>query len=501
MFAATLCAALWILPSSDDWFFLKYFDNARDLGQDPYRWLNDCLLLYRKYWRPIEDVIFNFEKRWPWLFPYLQHSLVVTGAFASGWLAAKVAVKMGASRRASMAVVCAGILAATNMGAIFSIDSLTQVLASTFGLLSIIAYLSDSRHGKLWWVVSGLLACVSKETGFIFLPAGPCLKTINDLRYSIIRTSSVQNALRGNLSGFMVALVLCLVYLGFYAAMSEIYKLQYPIEEPSIVEYVGNPNFEIENTDFVHSQKSHTLTPQTLIKNIAILYVLGIAPVNVSGLYYNAIAPLLLSLMLCWALPVLLVRFWKKAGSNRRKTVSMVALTGVMVSVPSLVTRAGEISPFTSNMIFLIAIAILATGYKLVLSDKILLAIFLAGTLITDSYKYSLALEGGISGAKMAQEAVRLSPANPEKVLWVGVDEDHLENAGAAFCRSPYRAFNQGDAAIRSYGYIYPKKLKKIIVADGERADEIVDSIARANAAAYDCVWVTRGTNVKVIRE
>lgn len=489
-----LAFVLLLHPIDDDWFFLRYFPNANEWGIGSYKWLNDCILLKRDYWRPIEDIIMTFEARYaPWLFPWLQHILIVTLAFGSGWSARCLGIKAGASPRAMTAVCCVGMLAATNLGSLTSIDSLTQVGAAFWGLLSIRIFASKLRPRYLLWVVTVILACLHKETGFVFAMCGPVYKWfINEDKLF------AKGWMRCYGPALAAGVLLTVVYLGVYFTMSHMQGEVGVPTDHAFTETVTTTHDE-STPAWDQSQKSHRLTPMTLIKNLAILYGLGLYPVAVSGFYYHNYLMVLLTLALGWGGIVLLWRMWRRASGKRRKMFVRLLLIGIYISAPSLITRAGEISPMISNMLFIAATGVLATGMKINKSDIILGCLFVATTLITDGYKYSLALRGGMTGLRMGREAAALTPADACKVLWVGVDESGRDRAGAAFNKSPYKAFDKGNAALRELGYPRGLELYRYTVSDQGDASARADSIANALAPDYDCVWLTSEDEVRVV--
>lgn len=176
-----------------------------------------------------------------------------------------------------------------------------------------------------------------------------------------------------------------------------------------------------------------------------------------------------------------------------------LVMVGLYVSLPSLLTRAGEISPFISNMVFVIAVGVLISQMRVSAGDFALASLFLAATLMNDCYKYSIALRGGIKGVEMGKEVVAGTPVGARRVLWIGVDEYRRDKAGASFNMSPYRAFGQGSAALRELGYPSDFELFRYKLSDREGAEAKADSIANVMAKDFDCVWLTKGSQVKVI--
>lgn len=488
-----MSVVMFLMPTDDDWFYLRYFNDPNDWGISSYAWLGNNHWLIRDYWRPIEDFILHNQAHYaPWSFPWLQHVLIVALAFGAGWSAICLGVKAGASPRRMTIITMIGMLAATNLGALTSIDSFTQVSAAFWGLLSIRIFCSSLRLRKLLWLASIVLACMSKESGFIFAICGPVYKwmTSGD---TILTRKAVARAL----PGISVAVLLMIAYLAFYFIM----------KQQNVETHINSDHIIVENTlaavgdtpqQWLESTKSHTLTPITIVKNIAILYTLGLYPIAVQGLYYANYTIVAISLLLGWGGCVLLWFIWRKAGRRRRNMFLKLVVLGVIVSLPAFITRAGEISPFNSNMLFLAAVGVLATGYKMRRVDWVLAVSFLSATLLTDSYKYSLAYRGGVCGENMGEEAARLTPPDARRILWLGVDESSYDKAGAAFTKSPYRAFGQGSAALRAMGYPENIELTKYYVLDTPDAAMRIDSIAKTKAADYDCIWITSDDRVKV---
>lgn len=490
-----MAAVMFLQPIDDDWFFLRYFANASDWGVNEYRWLSDNILLKRDYWRPIEDIIMFAEARHaPGLFPYLQHFLIVILAFGAGWSARCLGVKAGASRGMMTVIAGVGMLAATNLGALTSIDSLTQVSAAFWGLLSVRVLVSKRRGGIFLWIITVALACLSKESGFVFALCGPLFLWATDKKSLFSQLKSRRFSFY-----FAIAIALTVGYLGVYYAMSSENTPTSVVSDHIIIDDTATPTADEHAQAWDESEQSHHLTPITFVKNIAILYGLGIYPVAVSGIYYGNYLTLILTLALGWGGIVLLIRGWRSAPPERRMIALRLAAIGFYASLPSLITRAGEISPFVSNMFFIAATGVLLSGICLKRCDLYFAAIFCAATLANDGYKYSIALRGGLKGLGMGKETAAETPCGSRRIVWVGVDESRRDKAGASYNMSPYRAFGQGSAALRELGYPEDIELYRYKIADREGAGAKADSIAAAIADDFDCVWLTSGEKVKVI--
>lgn len=491
---AVLAAVSLLQPMDDDWFFLRYFPQAGQWGVNTYSWLGDCMLLMRDYWRPLEDLTMTALAMYaPWLFPGLQHTLIVAMAFGAGRLAWALGVAAGAGRCAMGVTMMAGMIAATGLGALTSVDSLTQVSAAFWGMLSIRVFTGRMRWRLPLWVVCCIAACLSKESGFVYVACGPMFRWITGdaplTRKAVVRS----------LPSMAAAAVIIAGYLGTYVVMKQVHPVN-SVPSANIVRIESAEAVPVTDTaQWDRSTGSHRLTPVTLVKNLGILYGLGGCPVAVSGVYYREWGIVALTLCLAWSGPALLWRMWRRRGRQGQRRATALAAIGVFASLPSLLTRAGEISPFTSNLFFIMAAGILATGFRPRRTDLTLIGLFLTCTLITDSYKYALALRGGNYGIEMGSRVADLTPADATRVAWVGVDENNRDRAGAAFNRSPYRGFGQGSAALRALGYPRGLTLKRFYIADGNDAEKRAEELALTLAPDYDCVWLSSGTSVRVI--
>lgn len=484
-----------LLPIDDDWFFLRYSQNPSQWGIPAYHWLGNCILLMRGYWRPMEDLLLTYEFRYaPWLFPYLQHFIIVLLVYGSGWSVRCLGIKTGVSNRCMLIIVTIGVVAATNFGAITSIDSMTQVSAAFWGLLSARVFISKLRIRYFIWIVCCILSCLSKETGFILIFTGPLIAIIID--NSNIRVYKIKKYI----IGLITAILLTFGYLGAYFGM-KLYIQSNEIPETNeniIIESYEN-DYKIDEQEWFSSEKSHQLTPITLIKNIGILYCLGLYPVAVNGIYYNNFIIVIITILIGWGGIILLYRMIRRAPIVQKRKALMFALLGIFVSLPSLITRAGEISPFNSNMFFIIAIGQIANQYKFRSFDYFLALLFIICTLTTDVYKYSLAYRGGRIGHEMAENIVRETPPNAKKIIWIGVDESKRDKSGAAYTMSPYRAFDSGSAAIALMNYPDDINLTRYYIQDKGNTSERIDSISQKLLTRFDCIWITSGKKTKVI--
>lgn len=491
-------ATLFLQPICDDWFFLNYFDNAGEKWSlDSYVWFADNRLLMRDFWRPLEDLLLSAEINKPQLFPYLNHILAVCGTFitaAGVWCICRV---IGLRRGMSFAAALTLIFLANSAGAVFSIDSITQTWAAAFGIWSAVAYINTGRWRYPLWLALGLLACFAKETGVVFFICGPVFSLLTG-------NETVKNIMsRKTLRVILIGIIPAAVYTIVYVIFRHIYNVEYPPADPEITAVCidGFPDWSVLRLTPMHNNpESYIPLPGIFIKNIAILFFCGVWPIDTVALLYGNWSLAIITALLGFGGVILVISACRQADRQTLRRTALLGGLSVVVALPSLITRAGEISPFTSNAILVIAVFTLINDMKWNTLAKISFCGFAVATLITLTHKYIVAYEAGMQGRSMAEKIKAESPAAPGKVLWIGVDEAPLDAGGAIFTKSAYKGFNHGAAVIREYNYQYPAKLDKLVFPHDYVSESVIDSLVRADIGDYDCIWVTQGNKTKIYR-
>ncbi len=492
IFLVTSAATMLLQPTTDDWFFLNYFPNSSAKWNiDGYRWFSDCRLLMRDFWRPLEDIFLSAESTKPELFPYLNHLLAVTGAFLTAAGVWNCCLSLRLNRKVSFGAAVMLIFLANSAGALLSIDSITQTWAAAFGIWSAVAYIRLRRGRIPIWLMLGLLSCFSKETGVVFFICGPVLYLLSKEKRLTIKNS------RTALIGIIPAALYTVVYL----LLRHQYQIEFPPpgEETTAVCINGMPDWSVRCLTPMHNEpSSYVPHPLVLIKNIIILFICGVWPIDTVAVTYHQWLPAIITLLLGIGGPFLIYSAYRQADRRvRQRSIILLALAAI-VSLPSFITRAGEISPFTSNTILVMAVFSLLNNMKWSTPRRIALVGFILATCFTLTHKYIVAYQAGERGREMAKEVKAHSPENPRNVLWIGIDEAPLDAGGAIFTNSPYKNFNHGSAVIREYDYLYPLRLDKRVFPHDYVRPEIIDSLVATNINRYDCIWVTQGSKTKI---
>lgn len=480
-----------------------YFDNPEKWGFSTYKYVMDCILLPGDYWRPIWSIFNRLEAVYcPMSMPYANHIFISLGMVGIAYELHLLCLKLQVKKIVAITISMLLILATTSMGALLSVDSLQNVCATFFGLMSVQAYVNNKGWKRyMLWFASGWLAAMGKETGFVWFLAGPIMDEILQQKDNGLTFNFSNVRYKQFLTKILIALLPMVLYLGLYVSF-----------KPSLMDSVGMTSDEQTTTAQVEKKdsksmfttmtemeehNSYKLSPSTLVKNIAILYMFGIVPIDTSAIYFKEYALLGITgiLSLIWLL--CLFRPIKQCSIKHGQEICGLLLLAFWISGPSLVTRAGEISPIVHMSIIAVAFAVVFNEVKWTKMMIIGVFCFLTATVITDIHKYSIAYRAGDITRKIAKETVNATKGKPEKVLMVQVD-DFMTKKSGAFMINPADGIRKGSAMIREYNYKYPHELKYILIPNDETINEKVDSLVNVAKGHYDCVWFLHDTKSKV---
>lgn len=408
--------------------------------------------------------------------------------------------KMCLSRGMAYGVSMSLLFATTSMGSLLSIDSVHNVGAVFFGMLSMMYYLKDKY---LLWFIWGIIAAFSKENGFVWFVAGPIVQELIRQRnaYGNFSFSRMESSFLKKILGSVLPVIL---FLAVYFAM-----------RPHVMEQIGmldndmskaTTSFSSELFDMQAvgggENKWYKLTPAMIFKNIGILYFLGILPIDTTAVYYRNYIPLILTtlLSLIWAL-YLLRPFACYIKRNWQEAVLMVLLI-IWLSLPSMITRAGEISPL-SDMTFITIFMgfILDKSHKNNALFLTAFSCFIASTLITDIHKYYMSFKSGHIPMVMADEIIKQMPHIPESVYLIKIDNYSGKKTGA-FIYNIGDGFKNGESVRHKYNYEYPKHTTVLLIPETDvasiyaKVDSVVDCCKRQ--LSYDYIWFVYNENVKV---
>lgn len=508
-FFVLLCVVTCFLkPHDDDWQYLYYFENPNLWGLSKESFVYDCILLPGTYWRPLWSMFNWIEAHWfPMSMPYANHIFIVFGMVGIAYMTRRLLLLLNCKENVAIVVSLMLLLATTSMGALLSVDSFQNVYATFFGLMSVLIFQSKKKTKWVFWLLTGWLAAWSKETGFVWFVVGP-----------IVQEFLRQKKQKGKFSfyeveykRFVLKVLLCalpiVVYLGLYVTL-----------KPSVLNSVGVSSDtvkieKIENDSYTKTEEkgslttmtemeknsSYKLTPTTFVKNVAILYVFGIFPVDTSAIYFKSYFLLVVTSILSLVWLVIFGAKLKEYLKEYGQDFILLLLLAVWISGPSLITRAGEISSIVHMTIVSVLVGLIFNTCNFNRTLKIGVICFALATIITDLHKFFIAKEAGDVVRNIAREVVSKTKENPSNVLLIQVDDFSKKKSGA-FMINPADGIRKGSAMIREYQYKYPQKLvyEKIPEEDDVKLQATLDSIVADAQGKFDCVWYCHDTQTKV---
>ena len=299
----------------------------------------------------------------------------------------------------------------------------------------------------------------------------------------------------------IISFIPIILYLGLYISLKPemLNNVGFVSDQNTTIQTVSASNNKsmLETMTEMEEHNSYKLSPSTLVKNVAVLYVLGIVPVDTVSVYFMNYALLIVTVILSLIWIVCISRDLLKFIKGHWEETLVVLLLAFWVSGPSLVTRAGEISPIIHMSIVALFFAMFFNKIKY--SKKVIVGTvcFIAATLLTDCHKYFIAYKAGEITRNMARSVVEKTKVVPQKVLLVQVDDFSKKKSGA-FMINPADGIRKGSAMIREYDYKYPNKLDYISIPDDAMISHRVDSLVNIAKGNYDCVWFCHDINTEV---
>lgn len=126
----------------------------------------------------------------------------------------------------------------------------------------------------------------------------------------------------------------------------------------------------------------------------------------------------------------------------------------------------------------------------------LLFACYIVDALFVDWHHWQKSYESGLTGKDMADQVMRQTHDNPQKVF-LTIVEDNYPNY-SSFCVNPSDAFGWG-LSVRHYsGYKYPKYVNDSTITVNQKR-EIPSMINHAKEEGYDAFWIVDGKSAKVV--
>lgn len=491
-----------IMPHGDDFLYLNYFENISNWHYGGYKWVNDCILLPRGFWRPWEDILGTINAMTPGTFPYLNHIIITLCHVICGYLVYNLSLKLAISDFASLVGALFFMFATNSMGGLLSVDSIAQVLVSLFGLLSVYFYCKESKTSRGLWFLFAVLAFFAKESGFVWIFVGPIFNEI------IIQKRDSQQFSFSNvgwpvlIKKLLICIIPVILYLGIFYLLSHstFTGLIAKSESSEVIDNSQGQNKSMFErwTNVEYDNSSHEINAVQIVKSAFVLYGASLIPIDTSAIYYKNYDLLAVTILL--SLLSMIIVLYSLFNSYKQNPQLVVALFLLLLwtSSVSLLTRAGEISPHPSNAFMGIMVANMINAIEWNKIIKISAFCFCLSTLITDAHKYYLCYKGGDVCRMMGEETVNKTIGKPNRVLCISVEN---KKGDGAFIINPENDYRCGAYAIMLYNYAYPQYRDVVRLDDSSsNVQQEIDSIVNVSQNKYyDCIWIQKDGKVNVM--
>lgn len=388
----------------------------------------------------------------PFAFPFLNHLLIVTAHGLTAVIIAKLVGLAGLSRRTAVLVSAVFVISSTVCATIFSIDGLCQAWSTTFGVLSVWAYLRFARPWNIvGWMSLAMTATLAKESGIAWFVAGPLLAVAIEGRSLLERTQVLR-------LGRSVVIGACGALL--YFALRFSLKAEMVLGSES-----GRYALHLSPTDWLQSITLLVGLSTTTIDTLSVF----LPPRNLALAGVSAVASLPLAAMAVLGI----LRYPQKAR------IMLIIAAALVVSSPHLlIEHPGEMHayPTFAVLIMLLAFAIDDIALSSRRIATLAVGLFLLASIGVGAHKWWLMVGHSRTADIVAQSIdAQTTGKKPETVLVVRAEDNML--GYSVFYQNPAKASCWGMSVMVLWGWKYPQKFLY--------ADE-----AKSLGQHYDAMWV-----------
>ena len=127
--------------------------------------------------------------------------------------------------------------------------------------------------------------------------------------------------------------------------------------------------------------------------------------------------------------------------------------------------------------------------------------LWILAALLIDVHLIDSSIKSGLTGKKMAQEAIQKT-GEPVKSVYVIIIEDDYPKL-SSFCVIPNEAFGWGQAARYETNYQWPKVIEDTTI---ERSADAIKNAKKIgleilNKKQFDCIWIVNHTDIDVVKK
>lgn len=452
--------AFWILPAQDDYFYLSSPQTNFDMNK---------FLPNGVFWRPIDYAFGLLSGLFINLFPLLNHLIIILAyiltLFETYILLKRCKIK-GFTLFVSLSLfICSPMLVATN----YSIDSINQILANTFGVCSLLVYKDKKWLSYLFMI----LAVLSKESGIAWFAVTPALNEWiieNKTPLKLNSKSNIIDSLKKISYLYCIPILLIIIYTICRSALF------------------------VEGTETTLS-RYNSFSLVNVVKGLALLWGSVITCIDTIAFFIEKNYVIVgLTLIVSFAFLYIILKNIKYKGNVWR--IFILLCSALAISSPHVVIEhPGEMHAYPTLWIFAFSLGILLKDVRWKIHEKVIIYVFLFVSTIVFFHKAFYIFNNGRQAFSRVKSAVENTPFIPKHVFVLDLDEE--KSIYSVFQTTGKEQWVNG-AATRLYFDCKNPEIIEYRCADIKDKDLILKEII-SNKGNIECIWIVKNNIVKTI--
>ena len=458
-----------ILPTFDDYTTLQSPQFTPVLSSQ--------LLPTDGFWRPFDYLFGCLLGRHTWLFPVLNHVVIIVGHTISALLVYKICSHVVCNHVATNLATLFFFFSPAMLGTTLAVDGLNQTFAQLWGLLALLVYLTT--HGRcvgghvssrdtstgcdvrtrrlLLWPLCVVLAALSKENGLAWAIVPP----IFAYAFQIM---SRRTTIRHLAVGVLIA-------VGY-----------------AVARLLLNTNQTIGEDYLATTLADH-------VKDVVQLLAYTWVPVDYASIVYPPARNWPLAILtLLLATPFLLFLAVRGTSLLRSKKLPLLLLCFLILASPHLLTLTSIMHNYAPLAIAAVIVAVIIAYYiphslHHSISHSLILSFssFLLAAIITDIHHFQATFQSGRLSRQMAMETIKKTGEKANNVFCISIVSSDDVPGYSSFYVSPVNAFAWGLSVRRYTDYQWPETITDTVISNVSQVKHIADSVFQTNT---QFIWI-----------
>jgi hypothetical protein len=452
-----LWAVCKILPTHDDWATL-----TRPTFEPLF--VKERWLFYGYHWRPFDSLFGYILGLNPQLiYPELNHFCVILGHALCSYLVFYILTVLKFRSLAINIATLYFFIAPATMATVSAVDSMNQVYALFWGMISFIIYIKIYKWKYPLWIITIYIATLCKENGIMWALIGPCLAYGFDIiNWKVLKKD----------------IVITTVLMSIYALLILLLPSDITIADSYVPGYIKS----------IHNFVKFIFTSFITVDYIYLLH----QP------HRNLI---LACISLIPTLPFFYYIYIKNKKLFLEKKMLFVILCLLFAVAPHIFTVFSMMHTYAGMTLLAFMVALGIEKCKVDIKPLTLsFILFCLSAVVINYHLIKSSIESGLIGKQMAQEAINKTGKPVNSVYVIIIEDDYPKLS--SFCVIPNEAFGWGLASQYETNYQWPKIISDTTIErSGEALRYAKDISSRIlNNKEYECVWIVNGKDINVIK-